>query len=252
MANSRQREDWQTDQNWANLAELAGVSRLSRSMLRRRNLGSPRPLTSLGMVARLATKRTGGLAPSIETSQIEMQSLFPFLLVFIVVGAVSAAIVLRPIARAVQGRRNCERFYVVDMVALLFLLQLPFVFLSMASRAHGAADVALTGGFLVLMVIAIWWRGVSLLSTLGVAQNLRRFFFTTLFLPLSLLGSLGVAPFLYWLWVDNLSQESLATIAKVILSGAIPFYLLAMRSCILWVIQDADGIELKSSTTSTH
>lgn len=109
-------------------------------------------------------------------------------------GAAVAYAVLYPISKATKAAIPLERFFIVDIISLIVLLQLPLSFLAVVSQMRDPGEVAVTGAFLVLIVIAIWWRGVSILSSLSIFQNARRLVFIVFVLPVALLGSMATYP----------------------------------------------------------
>lgn len=116
------------------------------------------------------------------------------LALMILCGVTVAYVVLQPISKATKAARPLERFFIVDIISLIVLLQLPLSFLAVVSQMRGPGEVAITGAFLVLIVIAIWWRGVSILSSLLIFQNARRLIFIVVVLPVALLGSMATYP----------------------------------------------------------
>lgn len=163
------------------------------------------------------------------------------LILMIVCGATVAYTVLRPVSKASQFATPLERFFIVDVIALIVLLQIPLTFLSVVSQMRTVGEVAVTGGFLVLMVIAIWWRGVSILSSLSIFGNTRRFLFIVVVLPFSLLGSMATYP-MFLVVVEAMRKDFEVDTPPLLVTGSfvgilcLPFAVYGLRKLTNWVI----------------
>ena len=182
--------------------------------------------------------------PGEESSMINVGSL----LVMIAVGGLVAYIVIQPISKASRTAKPLERFFMVDIISLVLLLQIPLVFLSIVARMREPSEVAITGAFLVIMVIAIWWRGVSLLSSLGIFGNTRRLVFIVFILPIALLGSMATYPMFLVVFhslAEDFEVETPGYLIVMSFAGLflLPFAIFFLRMLTHWILAEPRRID---------
>ncbi len=137
---------------------------------------------------------------------VQVMLLFVFLYIFVFFLIILACsmfgyAILQPIAKAVKGKRRPTRFTTNDFLWLTILLQIPLALLSNAGRwfnndSYTTTIIAVTAGFVVFLVVGVWWRGVATLSGLGINSVWRRGVFLTILLPVAIYGSAVGMPML--------------------------------------------------------
>ncbi len=124
-----------------------------------------------------------------------------YLAATVVVGAAHASLVLLPAIRALRRADRIDQtgktsFYLADLLALLFLIQLPWALINMSDadfrdRPELATFVFV---FLALMILLVWNFGVRMLTKLRVTAWHRRLAFLCVALPIGLFGGFFVIP----------------------------------------------------------
>ncbi|MDH3717356.1 MAG: hypothetical protein OES79_04480 [Planctomycetota bacterium] len=100
--------------------------------------------------------------------------------------------ILGPFDQAAKSLKRPTRFQIVDFFCLIFELQLVFAFFAMVdSWSNPARAVA---GFVCLTVVAMWYKGVSVLSHAGIEHPWHRAAFNWFVLPVAYFGTLAGVP----------------------------------------------------------
>jgi hypothetical protein len=176
----------------------------------------------------------------------EVQFLF-WILMLAVGGATFGYAVLQPFIAATRKRSqgvHTVQFLMSDLLWLALLTHLPLVFLAAARHWQDGSIVAVLGGLLMAMVLYLWFRGVTLLSKIGVEQPLRRGVFLVLVLPVAVLGSLLVGFPVLLLLAFLFSPPDRTYVTLAVLSGLSLVLLLACyggRRLARWVVAGATG-----------
>jgi len=128
-------------------------------------------------------------------------------ILYFLIAILVLALFLAPIATAIMILRKLDeaarvrkrrfgrvqfRFFIFDFFSLIFLLQLPFGFVTLESLKNGAGIAV---GFLCCALVAVWWTTIRTVSDAGITTVGWRAFISMVVIPATFIGSfyIGIA-----------------------------------------------------------
>lgn len=159
-------------------------------------------------------------------------------------GACFGYAILQPLAIVRKRPKRRTQYSLADLFCLMLLLQMPFAYTGAAVHWHGASFAVTIGALLSLVVVAIWWRAVGILSQLGIHRPLRRIVLLVVVLPAAILGSVFCVPLIVAALAMLDHDVTVPVGAKLaIWTGALAILPVGfgLRRLTLWVLSAADG-----------
>ncbi len=156
-----------------------------------------------------------------------------YIMLFLVACATVVAfifVMLQPSKRVEKTVRPRAQFFLSDIFWLMLLMQLFLGMSSLIPRALGARMVV--SGYLLLASLAMWWRGVTMLTGLGVFHVWRRAVFLIIVLPGAVLGGLAAGGIVVFALAPTTTHFALRLAAII----PIPLVCLAGRMLTKWVL----------------
>lgn len=135
----------------------------------------------------------------------------------IVPPAVSIAWILNPLDRAAKACMGPTKFQIIDFFCLFFELQVTCAAVVALFPPRGRLVACVGFG---LVVLAVWYKGVQILSQAGIADPRRRAAFVWFVLPTTYVVTLGTLPLFgltLYAWSDNRWVALLLPMAMAVL-----------------------------------
>jgi len=111
-------------------------------------------------------------------------------LVFLGLVAIPPMIILLPLSRLARCGQKRVRFAIVDVLALVLLLQIVLGLFSYAADEFETVQRVMMALLGCLISGSMWLSGVTLLSRIGVHRSRTRFFFLAYAMPAAVVGPL--------------------------------------------------------------
>ena len=157
-------------------------------------------------------------------------------------GAIAFAYpILDPAIRAAKGRKVKRRFFVIDFLWLLLVLQVPLAYVASVAnvRFQPMMPWQLTGTLLLLFAIYVWWRAAVVMSTLGIEGFARRGIFISLVAPIAIIGAFPAVVFCCVVVVGGVFGENVS-VWLILLILIVPVLVIVLRWLCRWVVAGAE------------
>ena len=157
-------------------------------------------------------------------------------------------IMLQPIRKIEKSVRPAAQFLISDIFWLMLLVQLFLGVTSLLGKHFGSQQgvTVIIGGYLLLAAGALWWRGVGMLTALGIFHTGRRAVFLVVILPVAALGAIATTITVFGAVYSTVKEHP----AYLILLLPIPLVCFAGRMLTVWVLSGSAPVPTVEEVTS--
>jgi hypothetical protein len=140
-----------------------------------------------------------------------------------------------PFDRAALAARRPTHYQIVDFLSLI--LQLQMVFAVFALVGYNQKPVATLAVLACVAVLAVWVKGVSVLSGAGIEDPWRRVAFIWFVLPMTFVGALGCVPVTIGFVIGVIKRGAHNILLPMLfLVIGLPFSILLCKGLSNWIV----------------